>query len=53
MASAASALHPAHCSYWVYMLASQPRGTLYVGVTNSIVSRTEQHRAGIGSAFTR
>jgi putative endonuclease len=35
------------------MLASKPRGTLYIGVTNNIIRRVEQHRAGLGSAFTR
>jgi putative endonuclease len=40
-------------SYWTYILASKPRGTLYIGVTNSIVSRVEQHRAGKGSVHTR
>jgi putative endonuclease len=39
--------------YWVYILASKPRGTLYVGITNGLITRVEQHRAGIGSAFTR
>lgn len=40
-------------SYFVYIVASKPRGTLYIGVTNSIIDRVDQHRAGIGSAFTR
>ena len=40
-------------SYWVYILASKPRGTLYIGVTNGIIFRVEQHRAGKGSNFTR
>ncbi len=40
-----------HC-YWVYILASQPRGTLYIGVTNNILGRIELHRAGKGSGFT-
>jgi putative endonuclease len=40
-------------SYWVYILASKPRGTLYVGVTNGIIVRVEQHRSGEGSEFTR
>jgi predicted GIY-YIG superfamily endonuclease len=35
--------------YWVYILASQPRGTLYIGVTNSNLGRIELHRAGKGS----
>ena len=39
-------------SYWVYILASKPRGTLYVGVTNDILGRTERHRGGEGSRFT-
>jgi len=38
--------------YWVYILASQPRGTLYIGVTNNIRGRVELHRAGKGSLFT-
>jgi putative endonuclease len=39
-------------SYWVYMLASKPRGTFYIGVTNDILGRTERHRGGEGSRFT-
>ncbi len=39
--------------YWVYILASQSRGTLYIGVTNNILGRVEQHRAGKGSVFAR
>jgi putative endonuclease len=40
-------------SYWTYILASKPRGTLYIGVTNGLIQRIEQHRAGTGSAFMR
>jgi putative endonuclease len=40
-------------SYWTYILASKPRGTLYIGVTNGLPACAEQHRAGIGSVFTR
>ena len=40
-----------HC-YWVYILASRPRGTLYIGVTNNILGRVELHRARKGSGFT-
>jgi putative endonuclease len=39
-------------TYWVYILASQPRGTLYIGVTNNILGRVELHRASKGSVFT-
>ena len=40
-------------SYWTYILASRPRGTLYIGVTNGLIQRIDQHRVGTGSAFTR
>ncbi len=40
-------------SYWTYIRASRPHGTLYVGVTNGLIHRIDQHRAGKGSAFTR
>jgi putative endonuclease len=43
---------PSDRIYFVYILASRPRGTVYIGVTNSIIDRVEQHRAGRGSAFT-
>ena len=35
------------------MLASRPRGTLYVGVTNGLIKRVGEHRAGTASTFTR
>ncbi len=38
--------------YWVYILASRPRGTLYIGVTNNILGRVELHREGKGKSFT-
>lgn len=40
-------------SYYTYILSSRPRGTLYVGVTNGLIARVEQHRSGEGSLFTR
>ena len=39
--------------YFVYILASRRYGTLYVGVTNNLWLRLEQHRSGLGSAFVR
>jgi putative endonuclease len=36
---------------FVYILASKPNGTLYVGVTSDIVRRIHQHRMGNGSEF--
>jgi len=38
--------------YWVYILASQPRGTLYTGVTNNILGRIEMHRSRKIAGFT-
>ena len=37
--------------YFVYILASRYRGTLYVGVTSDIVRRLHQHRSRVGSRF--
>jgi putative endonuclease len=38
---------------WVYILASKPGGTLYVGVTNNLVRRVFEHRNGLIRGFTR
>lgn len=38
---------------WLYILASQKNGTLYVDVTNSLSKRVEEHRDGRGSEFAR
>ena len=37
----------------VYLLASRPGGSLYVGVTSDLLRRVQEHRAGRGSAHTR
>ena len=39
--------------YYVYMMASRPYGTLYVGVTKNLAARIHAHKEGRGSAFTR
>lgn len=36
----------------VYILASQPRGTLYIGVTSDLMQRIYQHRNGVTGGFT-
>jgi putative endonuclease len=35
---------PDYFTYYVYILASRPSGTLYVGITNDIVRRTWEHQ---------
>jgi putative endonuclease len=40
-------------SFWVYILASAPGGTLYVGVTNNLVRRAYEHRNGLVPGFTK
>lgn len=37
----------------VYLLASHRNGTLYVGVTSSLVRRLHQHREGAIEGFTK
>ena len=39
--------------FYVYILASKPFGTLYVGVTIDLARRMEQHLAGAVPGFTR
>ena len=39
--------------YHVYILASRRHGTLYIGVTNSLLARLAQHRSGKGSEFVQ
>jgi putative endonuclease len=39
--------------YYVYILASRRHGTLYIGVTNSVRKRLEEHRNGQGSSFVK
>ena len=39
--------------YYVYILASRPYGALYVGATDDLRRRVEQHRAGAVSSHTK
>lgn len=39
-------------NYYVYILASHKHGTLYVGVTNNLERRTEEHKSGFLRGFT-
>ena len=39
--------------YHVYILASRRYGTLYIGITNDLRRRLEEHRLGVGSEFVK
>jgi putative endonuclease len=40
-------------AFYVYMLASAPYGTLYLGVTSDLVKRVWEHREGVVDGFTK
>jgi putative endonuclease len=46
-----------YCSFmecaWVYIMASQPNGILYTGVTTRIRHRAWEHREGLVEGFTK
>jgi putative endonuclease len=39
-------------NYYVYLLASSKRGTLYCGVTSNLVARVWQHREKLAEGFS-
>ncbi len=40
-------------TYYVYILASKPNGTLYTGVTNDLLRRMNEHKSGEVEGFTK
>jgi len=40
-------------TFFVYILASRPWGTLYAGVTSDLAARVYQHKHGLHEGFTK
>ena len=38
--------------YYVYIMTNRKDGVLYIGVTNNLKHRAEEHKSGSGSKFT-
>jgi len=39
--------------YFVYIMAHEPHGAIYVGVTNDLVRRAYEHKHGLADGFTK
>ena len=39
--------------YFVYILASKRNGTLYIGMTNNLLKRVDQHKQNMVEGFTK
>ena len=37
----------------IYILASKPQGTLYIGVTSNLIKRVWEHRSDLIAGFTK
>ncbi len=39
--------------YFVYILTRKRNSTFYIGVTNNLFRRTDEHKTGIANSFTK
>ena len=42
-----------HKSYWIYILCSSKRGTLYIGITGNLQKRMYEHKEKMIDGFTK
>ena len=39
--------------YYVYILTNKPHGTLYIGITNDLMRRIDEHKNNVVDGFSK